>query len=197
MRIANEASIANYEWLDAIDVVNMIDACELIIHSSLERKESRGPFFRHDFPATDNDAVAGRQRPARIRQRLHASSSGPTSCRSFSPDFATQEQSSGGLVMALAAHRSRRAMRAARPDRACRHACRAQFAAARRRHDHRAGRAAPTERRAGPLSAVFTCPTRNGCASSMRSTGSPRTRRPILPIAGSAARRCAAPARCA
>ena len=41
----------NYEWLDAIDVVNMIDASELIIHSSLERKESRGPFMRRDFPA--------------------------------------------------------------------------------------------------------------------------------------------------
>jgi succinate dehydrogenase/fumarate reductase flavoprotein subunit len=54
MRIANGTRIANYEWLDAIDVVNMIDACELIVHSSLERKESRGPFFRKDFPETDN-----------------------------------------------------------------------------------------------------------------------------------------------
>jgi len=54
MRIANKTRIANYEWLDAIDVVNMIDACELIVHSSLERKESRGPFFRKDFPETDN-----------------------------------------------------------------------------------------------------------------------------------------------
>ena len=40
----------NYEWLDAIDAVNMLDACELIIHSSLERRESRGPFMRRDFP---------------------------------------------------------------------------------------------------------------------------------------------------
>jgi succinate dehydrogenase/fumarate reductase flavoprotein subunit len=32
----------------------MVDACELIVRSSLERKESRGPFFRRDFPATDN-----------------------------------------------------------------------------------------------------------------------------------------------
>jgi succinate dehydrogenase/fumarate reductase flavoprotein subunit len=55
MRISNQAKSANYEWLDAIDVMNMIDACELIIHSSLERKESRGPFFRQDFPLTDND----------------------------------------------------------------------------------------------------------------------------------------------
>jgi len=54
MRISNQAKSANYEWLDAIDVMNMIDACELIIHSSLERKESRGPFFRQDFPLTDN-----------------------------------------------------------------------------------------------------------------------------------------------
>ena len=54
MRISNRTKSANYEWLDAIDVVNMVDACELIIHSSLERKESRGPFFRRDFPLTDN-----------------------------------------------------------------------------------------------------------------------------------------------
>ena len=46
---------ANYEWLDAVDAINMIDAAELIALSSLERKESRGPFMRVDFPTTDND----------------------------------------------------------------------------------------------------------------------------------------------
>ena len=40
--------------MDAIDVMNMIDACELIIHSSLQREESRGPFLRRDFPRMDN-----------------------------------------------------------------------------------------------------------------------------------------------
>ena len=54
MRLASHARTANYEWLDAIDVVNMTEACELILQSSLERKESRGPFFRRDFPETDN-----------------------------------------------------------------------------------------------------------------------------------------------
>jgi len=54
MSISTRSSAANFEWLDAIDVMNMIDVCELIVHSSLERKESRGPFFRTDFPATDN-----------------------------------------------------------------------------------------------------------------------------------------------
>jgi succinate dehydrogenase/fumarate reductase flavoprotein subunit len=46
---------ANFEWLDAIDVTNMIEVAELIIHSSLERKESRGPFIRRDHPETDNE----------------------------------------------------------------------------------------------------------------------------------------------
>lgn len=55
MRLANHTRLVNYEWLDAIDVVNMIDACELIVHSSLERTESRGPFMRRDHPLTDND----------------------------------------------------------------------------------------------------------------------------------------------
>lgn len=54
LKIANHTKTANFEWLDAIDVFNMVDACELIIHSSLERKESRGPFFRRDFQTTDN-----------------------------------------------------------------------------------------------------------------------------------------------
>jgi succinate dehydrogenase/fumarate reductase flavoprotein subunit len=47
---------ANYEWQDAIDVHNMIDSAELIIHSSIERRESRGPFIRVDFPETDNES---------------------------------------------------------------------------------------------------------------------------------------------
>jgi succinate dehydrogenase/fumarate reductase flavoprotein subunit len=54
MGVKRTARAVNYEWLDAIDAVNMIDACELIILSSLERKESRGPFMRRDFPDTDN-----------------------------------------------------------------------------------------------------------------------------------------------
>ena len=39
MGLKRTASSLNYEWLDAIDVVNMIDACELIILSSLEARK--------------------------------------------------------------------------------------------------------------------------------------------------------------
>ncbi len=52
--VTRSARAINYEWLDAIDAVNMVDVCELVIHSSLEREESRGPFIRRDFPLQDN-----------------------------------------------------------------------------------------------------------------------------------------------
>jgi succinate dehydrogenase/fumarate reductase flavoprotein subunit len=54
MSVVRAEKSTNYEWLDAIDAVNMVDTCELIILSSLERKESRGPFMRRDFPMQDN-----------------------------------------------------------------------------------------------------------------------------------------------
>jgi succinate dehydrogenase/fumarate reductase flavoprotein subunit len=55
MGLKRAARELNYEWLDAIDAINMLDACELIIHSSRARTESRGPFMRRDFPDTDNE----------------------------------------------------------------------------------------------------------------------------------------------
>jgi succinate dehydrogenase/fumarate reductase flavoprotein subunit len=90
MRIANRTRSANSEWLDAIDVVNMVDACELIIRSSLERKESRGPFFRRDFPLMDN----GKWLVANV---LKKSSDGmrfeqrPYALPLFKPDFETRD----------------------------------------------------------------------------------------------------------
>jgi succinate dehydrogenase/fumarate reductase flavoprotein subunit len=54
MSVVRAEKSTNYEWLDAIDAVNMVDTCQLIILSSLERKESRGPFMRRDFPMQDN-----------------------------------------------------------------------------------------------------------------------------------------------
>ena len=54
MQVTVKTRRANNEWLDAADAVNMLDACELIVHASLERRESRGPFMRRDYPMTDN-----------------------------------------------------------------------------------------------------------------------------------------------
>jgi succinate dehydrogenase/fumarate reductase flavoprotein subunit len=90
IRLAYKGRNANYEWLDAIDLMNMIDACELIIHSSIERRESRGPFMRRDFPMTDNthwltaNVMVKTDNGFRFEQR-------PYELAFFQPDFATKD----------------------------------------------------------------------------------------------------------
>lgn len=55
--ISLESAGLNYNvgWINAIDAETMIGVCDLLILSSLERKESRGPFFREDYPFIDNE----------------------------------------------------------------------------------------------------------------------------------------------
>jgi succinate dehydrogenase/fumarate reductase flavoprotein subunit len=87
MSLARTARGANYEWLDAIDAINMVEACELILHSSLERTESRGPFMRRDFPLQDNrrwlaaNVMVRTENGFRFEQR-------PYDLPFFKPDFA-------------------------------------------------------------------------------------------------------------
>ncbi|HYZ45702.1 MAG TPA: FAD-binding protein [Xanthobacteraceae bacterium] len=90
MSVVRTEKSANYEWLDAIDAVNMVDTCELIILSSLERKESRGPFMRRDFPAQDNE----RWLAANVLIRTdngHRFEQRPYETPFFQPDFATRD----------------------------------------------------------------------------------------------------------
>ena len=54
MGLTNLTQRQNFGWADAIDVFNLLDICELTIRSALNRKESRGPFYRADYPYTDN-----------------------------------------------------------------------------------------------------------------------------------------------
>ena len=54
MGLKNLTRQYNYGWVDAIDLQNMLDVCELTILSALNRKESRGPFYRPEYPYTDN-----------------------------------------------------------------------------------------------------------------------------------------------
>ena len=44
-----------FEWTSAIEVPNMLLASELMLMGGIERKESRGAFFRADYPETDNE----------------------------------------------------------------------------------------------------------------------------------------------
>ena len=43
-----------YEWESALELPNMLLCAELMVQCSLTRKESRGAFFRDDYPDTDN-----------------------------------------------------------------------------------------------------------------------------------------------
>ena len=90
MSVARTEKSINYEWLDAIDTVNMLDTCELIILSSLERKESRGPFMRRDFPLQDNT----RWLAANLLLRTdngHRFELRPYELPFFKPDFAVKD----------------------------------------------------------------------------------------------------------
>lgn len=45
----------NTGWMDALDTCSMLDACEATVRSGLNRHESRGPFYREDYPYVDNE----------------------------------------------------------------------------------------------------------------------------------------------
>jgi len=55
LRLRTTSKTWNSGWLDALDVYSMLDACEATIRSGLHRKESRGPFYREDYPYVDNE----------------------------------------------------------------------------------------------------------------------------------------------
>jgi succinate dehydrogenase / fumarate reductase flavoprotein subunit len=55
LRLQSVSRTWNTGWLDALDVSAMLDACEATVRSGLLRKESRGPFYREDFPYVDNE----------------------------------------------------------------------------------------------------------------------------------------------
>ncbi len=54
MRLERASRNWNSGWIDALDTCSMLDACEATVRSGLLRKESRGPFYRDDYPVVDN-----------------------------------------------------------------------------------------------------------------------------------------------
>jgi succinate dehydrogenase/fumarate reductase flavoprotein subunit len=89
MSVVRAEKSINYEWLDAIDAVNMVETCELIILSSLERKESRGPFMRRDFPMQDNRRWLAANLMIRT-DNGYRSELRPYDLPFFQPDFAVE-----------------------------------------------------------------------------------------------------------
>ena len=51
----SKSRIYNKEWIDALELTNIVQLLEIAAHSALARTESRGVHYREDFPQTDND----------------------------------------------------------------------------------------------------------------------------------------------
>lgn len=49
-----ESRAYNKEWIDALNVIDMLKIARVIVSSALARKESRGAHFREDFPKQDD-----------------------------------------------------------------------------------------------------------------------------------------------
>ena len=55
IRIDNKGKIYNTDLLFALELGNMIDCAESIVHGALTRKESRGAHFRTDIPGRNDE----------------------------------------------------------------------------------------------------------------------------------------------
>jgi succinate dehydrogenase/fumarate reductase flavoprotein subunit len=54
MRLETDTLRFNYDWVDALDAIDMLIALKTQVSFCLFRKESRGAFYREDYPKTDN-----------------------------------------------------------------------------------------------------------------------------------------------
>lgn len=54
MVVTSTSQTFNIEWKEAIENINLLDAAELAVNSSLQREESRGTYLRPDFPEVDD-----------------------------------------------------------------------------------------------------------------------------------------------
>ncbi|HZL28870.1 MAG TPA: FAD-binding protein [Acidobacteriaceae bacterium] len=53
LTVMGKTRILNREWMEAIEIENLLDIGEAMISASLQRKETRGAHYRTDFPAID------------------------------------------------------------------------------------------------------------------------------------------------
>jgi succinate dehydrogenase/fumarate reductase flavoprotein subunit len=49
-----DTPVYNQEWVECLQLENMLDCLQLVLHASLLRTESRGAAYRRDFPETNN-----------------------------------------------------------------------------------------------------------------------------------------------
>jgi succinate dehydrogenase / fumarate reductase flavoprotein subunit len=53
LKVNDTSRVLNREWMESLELENMLDLAEAMAATSIERKETRGAFYRTDFPDTD------------------------------------------------------------------------------------------------------------------------------------------------
>ncbi len=75
LAVSSKSRVYNKEWIDAIELKNMVHLLKVSAMSALRRTESRGVHYREDYPHADNDQwlqeiiVGYRQGSLHFRQR--------------------------------------------------------------------------------------------------------------------------------
>ncbi|MFW9986432.1 MAG: fumarate reductase/succinate dehydrogenase flavoprotein subunit, partial [Candidatus Odinarchaeota archaeon] len=54
LAVQNKATRYNTEWINALELLDMLLVAEMFVRSALLRKESRGAHYRTDYPSLDN-----------------------------------------------------------------------------------------------------------------------------------------------
>jgi fumarate reductase (CoM/CoB) subunit A len=54
MFVENKSTFFNKQWIEALELENMLLVAEMVTRAALERRESRGSHFRRDFPKPNN-----------------------------------------------------------------------------------------------------------------------------------------------
>jgi succinate dehydrogenase/fumarate reductase flavoprotein subunit len=58
VKVTNKSRVLNREWMEFLELENLLDIGEAMTASSLQRPETRGAHYRTDFPDTDADWTA-------------------------------------------------------------------------------------------------------------------------------------------
>ncbi|MFO1413142.1 MAG: FAD-binding protein [Burkholderiales bacterium] len=76
LKVTGTSRILNREWMEAIELANLLDLGDAMVTASLAREETRGAFYRTDFPQTDPGApynlVLQRDGPRLVLERRPA-----------------------------------------------------------------------------------------------------------------------------
>jgi succinate dehydrogenase / fumarate reductase flavoprotein subunit len=58
VKVTNKSRVLNREWMEFLELENLLDIGEAMAASSLQRPETRGAHYRTDFPDTDPNWTA-------------------------------------------------------------------------------------------------------------------------------------------